>query len=181
MLCLNSNEILYSNTGEFSGEILCLNLWWNLMFESLLKSYIQSLVKSCVRSRPDRQLVCPARPPVSCPPVTGAGCFSQKSQLLLTEELAASSFSQELSVSAAGPPSVFFYRQIFLLFCAQKELSKNLRKRREAIITGEARIGGETQHKFETRSTNNQWRTSAEMSRNPNAEMQVILSLKLKI
>ena len=152
--------------------IFCLNLCWNLTFKAWWN----------VRSRPDRQLVCPARPPVSCPPVTGAGCFSQKSQLLLTEELAASSFSQRSCLcltQAAGPPSVFFYRQIFFAGCAQKELSKNLRNRREAIIIGEARIGGETQHKFETRSTNNQWRTSAEMSRNPNAEMQVILSLKL--
>ena len=152
-------------------EIFCLNLCWNLIFKAWWNPVSEAALTGswCVLLA-HRSVVLQSQELAASH--RKASCFSQRSWLLLASHRSC------LCLQLGHPPSSSTDR-----FCfaggAQKELSKNLRKRREAIIIGEARIGGETQHKFETRSTNNQWRTSAEMSRNPNAEMQVILSLKL--
>ena len=99
------------------------------------------------------------------PPWPAAGVSCELTGQLSSSQCFSPELSEELCAShPAGfthlPPTLSFVDTLL------PKRSKIRRRRRP--------LREETQQKFETRPTNNQWRTSAEMSRNPNAEMQVI-------
>ena len=133
--------------------------WYSELLRNLRFYCFREILSSKIVSRPDRQLVCPAIAPVSCPPVRGAvSSVHTGHHLCVFPHTAVSSDQCSPHIQSLTYP----------LIC-QAQFMRKWGPRGE----GERKRNAT---KFEKRPTKNQWRTSAKMSRNPNAEMQVYFS-----